>query len=76
MNNLKIIALLLASTAIICKSEAQISATIQDIQFVDPGASSGASPLLGQEVMTTGVVTASAEPNNLDAVFIQQEGRG
>jgi hypothetical protein len=53
---------------------AQPTVTIYDIQYVDPAGGTGDSPYNGQTVMTTGVVTASAEPYNLDAVFIQQEG--
>lgn len=48
--------------------------TIVDIQRVDTAGNTDLSPLDGQEVTVTGVVTASAEPDNLLAIFIQQEG--
>lgn len=43
---------------------------IVDIQF----STNGPSPLDGMKITTEGVVVASGEENNLDAVFIQQEG--
>jgi hypothetical protein len=45
--------------------------TIVDIQRALDG---GASPLLGQEVIVEGVITASADPANLGLVFMQQPG--
>lgn len=46
--------------------------TIYDVQFTPY--SSGASGYRNLDVTVEGVVTASAEPNNLGYVFIQQEG--
>lgn len=53
---------------------AQQNITIYDAQYVDPNGGTDDSPFNFQNVTLTGVVTASAESNNLGAVFIQQEG--
>ena len=66
MKRLGPIFLILIST--LC--QAQITPII-DIQF----STTGPSPLDGTKVTTEGVVVASGEMNNLDAVFIQQEGK-
>ncbi|MTB53700.1 T9SS type A sorting domain-containing protein [Lewinella sp. W8] len=50
------------------------SNTIVDIQTVNIGGGSDASTFLGSEVTVTGVVTASAEADNLGYIYIQQEG--
>ncbi|MCI4671087.1 MAG: T9SS type A sorting domain-containing protein [Bacteroidia bacterium] len=55
--------------------KAQTSTTIVEIQSVDPNGTTDASPFLNQFVSVTGVVTASAEAGNLDAIFIQQQGQ-
>ncbi len=47
--------------------------TIFDVQFVPSSFSNGTSGYLDMEVTVEGVVTASAEANNLGFVFIQQE---
>ena len=47
---------------------------ITDIQEVNTQGSSDASPLLGRTVTVRGVVTASAEADNLGIVYIQQTG--
>lgn len=47
--------------------------TIFDVQFVPNTFSNGTSGYLDMEVTVEGVVTASAEANNLGFVFIQQE---
>lgn len=47
-------------------------ATIFDLQFTPY--SNGNSGYIGQTVTVEGIVTASAEPDNLNTVFIQQEG--
>lgn len=49
--------------------------TIYDVQFVPSTFVSGNSGYVDYEVTVTGVVTASAQPNNLGYVFIQEEGR-
>ncbi|MCB9231388.1 MAG: T9SS type A sorting domain-containing protein [Bacteroidia bacterium] len=49
--------------------------TIYDIQFVPSCFSSDKSGYDGLSVTIDGVVTASAEPNNLGTVFIQQENQ-
>ena len=48
--------------------------TIYDVQFVPSSFSSGASGYEGMDVTVEGVVTASAESDNLGTVFIQEEG--
>lgn len=48
----------------------QPQVTLTEIQT----SATGPSPYAGQVVQTVGVVTASAEPNNLDYVFIQEQG--
>jgi predicted extracellular nuclease len=47
--------------------------TIVDVQFVPGTFSSASSGYVGMDVTVDGVVTASAEANNLGYVFIQQE---
>lgn len=49
--------------------------TISDIQFVPSCFNSDASGYRGLTVTVDGVVTASAEPNNLATVFIQEENK-
>ena len=51
----------------------QTVTTIHEIQMVDTGGGTDASTFVGQEVQVTGVVTASAESNNLGSVYIQEE---
>lgn len=53
---------------------AQTQTTIVDIQQVNTAGNTDLSPLNGQVVRVTGVVTGSLEPDNLLSVFLQQEG--
>ncbi|MEO1438147.1 MAG: hypothetical protein AAFV80_21575, partial [Bacteroidota bacterium] len=53
---------------------AQVSTTIEAIQMVNINGSTDASTFDGQLVTVGGIVTASAEADNLGVVFIQQEG--
>lgn len=69
LRNILAAGLLVLSTTLACGQT-----NIVDIQEVNPQGSSDQSPFLGSRVTVRGIVTASAESDNLGIIYLQQSG--